>query len=626
MKTDALNDARILLASLPLFAQGLAGPAGVTVVISGGATTASTNGEQVTLPALPLPTDPADAETAKRLAMLSSGFIAHECGHVRFTDFAYLRSMKDVLSDTLTKSLWNAIEDPWQEAAFIRRFRGARLQLDEMTEALIGHPNFYSVLTTEMSPMWLVSAYCLYLLRGDIREQKPFQELAEKSRPALVQIFGAGFVTRLEVLMDVHGPKLDSTEKALDLALRVKGAMEEEKERQEQEQQQEQQKPNDAEDGSSEDDGSSSDGEDESGDQGGDSQSTDEDGQGGDDSSGDDSGDGKGGKPDAGDGSKQDGAGGDHAANGAGGGSGDPDVIKQALQDALDGNGDMVEDLSDGVAREISQNVKDIERNGHTGHVKDDPNAIVRDPGKVPPRKPYQQGVFDPMASMAQSGRLRALMANELQSLQLLREHEAPRGAVLNERRIHRSSSGDRRLFLQTDDRKKLNTAVFFLADVSGSMGDEPIKLEAEALYASAVALNGLTGVSTAIGTFPGYGMVLNFGEQAMRVPERFALGATGSTPMAEGVLWASRLLMQRREERKILIVTTDGAPDCHTTAVAQIAAAKLMGIEVMGLGIRLPMVETLFEKSAVIQSIDEISGAMLSMVRGALRAQLQAA
>ena len=616
MKRDALREARALLASLPLFAQGLAGHAGVSVVFSKQATTAKTDGKEITLPPLPLPMHERDADQANRLFTFARGFVAHEVGHVRFTDFRYLNAQADLRDDSLLKSIWNAIEDPLQEREFIKVFRGAGKQLDDMTEALIGHPNFYQPLTAQDTPKWLVAAYLLYALRAELRDQAAFRELAEQSRPALVEVFGEGFVTRLDVLVDVHGPKLGSTQDALDLARRVKQAMEEE-----------QKKQQDAADKDTDDsnDGATDDGGGDAGDEG-------EDG----DQDAADSGGSQGTTPDAdgdGDGDGDaDADAGDTSVDGDQGGQGpaDPSAAADALRDALDGNGRDLQDLGEALAQELKDTSEDIKRSGSDGEIADHDSAPVVAPG-APARSALTRGHFDPMEALGQSGRLRALLSNELQSLQLLREEEAARGSVLNQRTVHRTSTGDRRLFLRMDERRRLNTAVFLLADVSGSMltaqnGAIPIDLTSKALFATATALNGLSGVTTAVGTFPHFGMALNFGESAARNASNFALGTTGCTPMAEGVLWASRMLAMRQEERKLLIVLTDGQPDNPGTTKAQIAAAERMGIECMGLGICLPMISTLFAQHAVIQKIEEIAPAMLSMVRGALRSQLQAA
>src|SRR5690606_4755431 len=109
----------------------------------------------------------------------------------------------------------------------------------------------------------------------------------------------------------------------------------------------------------------------------------------------------------------------------------------------------------------------------------------------------------------------------------------------------------------------------------------------------------------------------------AMAKKDHFALMHTGSTPMAEGIQWAARQLVTRKEERKILIVATDGAPDNVVSAMAQIAAAEAMGIEVHGLGILHAGVTSLFKKSVVISSIEELPHSMVNMVRGAMRSQL---
>src|SRR5690606_17431043 len=126
--------------------------------------------------------------------------------------------------------LLNAIEDPRQEVELISDFPGTRRHLNALANDCIDKPGFYCRLKPDDSPSWLVSAYSLYVLRGSIREEPEFEALAEQSRPALVEAFGEGFTTRLDVLLDVHGTKMRSSADALALARRVITAMQEEAE------------------------------------------------------------------------------------------------------------------------------------------------------------------------------------------------------------------------------------------------------------------------------------------------------------------------------------------------------------------------------------------------------------
>lgn len=616
---NAVRDARLALASLPIFAQALAGQTKVEVVIDARASTAMTDGQRIIIPALPLPANESDVDTATRLVTLVRGFIPHEIGHVHETDFGVM-SEAGQSGGAALHSILNAIEDPRQEASLIRRYRGTRKQLDEMTEALIGTEGFYNRLEESDDPSWLIGAYVLYSLRGSIRDQRAFEELAEQSRPALVARFGERLVSSIDVLVNTFGTTMRSTKDAYDLAKRLIKAIEDEQQNLDPPPPAAESDPNAQQDGESDDSSGQAGGD--SGDEDSDSQPQ---GGGGD---GEDSGD----SDQEGGGSDQDGGGdsngsgaddGTDQADGSSGGSGgpeDPSAAKKALQDVLDGNGEGVRDLGDQLADQIKADVEELNPRSN-GAVYEAPLAIEDGGGRA------TTGMkIDDVAAIRQSSRLRAVMKQELQSMQLQRDHESVRGTVLNQRRIHRTSSGDRRIFLHQDERRELNTAVFLLCDVSSSMNGERIKLASEALYAAAAALNDLTGVTTAVGVFPGYRLALRFGERAIPNKEHFGLHASGNTPLAQGVAWASRHLMQRQELRKVLLVASDGQPSCVPSALAQIQAAEAAGIETMGLGIELPQIKSIFETSETITALEELAPAMMSMLRNTLRTQLQAA
>jgi nitric oxide reductase activation protein len=74
--------------------------------------------------------------------------------------------------------------------------------------------------------------------------------------------------------------------------------------------------------------------------------------------------------------------------------------------------------------------------------------------------------------------------------------------------------------------------------------------------------------------------------------------------------------LAQRREDRRIVIVLTDGLPDDPTVAHEAIAAAKRLGIEVYGLGIASQHLETLMPETGVtIEGLSELPGALFGLV-----------
>ena len=624
MKMDALSAARVTLAAVPLYAQGLVGATRVRVIFDRSAVTARTNGTDIILPALPLPRNAEDVEGALNLAKKVQGFIPHEVAHCRFTDFESIaeRFPQGLVSprDHLVKSLENVIEDARIEKKLIALYPGTRGQIDDMCE-LLSKEGWFNPCEQDAEPARILTSYALYTVRGLIRGQAMFDQLALESRPAVVARFGEGFTTRLDVLLENRAPKCTSTADVLQLADVIVDVLEDEEKKAEEES------------NANSDDST-----------GGDSNQAQGDGQ-QDDGDGDDqAGSGSGGDQTS-EGAIADAAG--DGAGGAGGDAGDVDGTEsgaagttpsaQDILDAIKAARDGAEmhgekDLGDVASAAIQAQVEAAvqraldDEDDRLEYVRDSNASMKTIDVEGNPNRPRTEGSFDPSQANRLTQRITALMRNELQVLQRERTLETHRSGALNQRRLSRADSGDRRLFISTTEKKKLNTAVFILEDISGSMKGDRIKLASNACFAGASSMNALKGVTTAVGTFPGYSLALRFGERAQAKKDHFALKDEGSTPMAEGILWAARQLVSRKEDRKILIVATDGDPDCKVSAAAQIAAVEAMGIEVHGLGILHTGVTKLFKKNAVIRSIDELPHAMVSMVRGSIRSQLIAA
>jgi nitric oxide reductase activation protein len=154
----------------------------------------------------------------------------------------------------------------------------------------------------------------------------------------------------------------------------------------------------------------------------------------------------------------------------------------------------------------------------------------------------------------------------------------------------------DPRVFSKRLIQQSLNTSVVCLLDTSGSMVDGDarprVEIAREAMLATMMALQSLRNVEGAAAAFPGKGygaveLLSDFDERPDDVSSRFAVGASGGTPMAEAILWASyRLSTRSPDRRKIILVATDGAPNDPNATRQVIASAQRVGHEVYGLGI----------------------------------------
>lgn len=221
-------------------------------------------------------------------------------------------------------------------------------------------------------------------------------------------------------------------------------------------------------------------------------------------------------------------------------------------------------------------------------------------------------------SSIALSTRLNGL----LQGTVLVRSRSASTGSV-DYRNIAKLSINDYRVFLQRGERHGLNTAVHILLDNSGSMSGPPIKLACQACFALASALSAMNGVTVAVTAFPGtYGKtVAPLLRPKERLHDKFSVIATGNTPLAEALWWVIRGMATQVEERKIILVVTDGEPDSDVLAKNALEAAHSQGLEVLGIGINTLSIQRLLPEGCArtINALPELAPAMFGMLEKAM-------
>ncbi len=212
-----------------------------------------------------------------------------------------------------------------------------------------------------------------------------------------------------------------------------------------------------------------------------------------------------------------------------------------------------------------------------------------------------------------------------LQTQTLSRTHTGRRGRV-DGNRLHRLAAENPRVFKQAAAKQSINTAVHILLDCSGSM-DNCMSLANSACYSVASALHRIRGVNVGVTAFPGewdyeerctVSPILKHGQ---RMHTRFAATAHGSTPMGEALWWICQQMMALKEDRKIILVLTDGYPDSRQNTEAALDAAHNLGFETIGIGIgeHGSFISTFIENSRVINDIQELAPAMFGVLQQAL-------
>lgn len=257
-------------------------------------------------------------------------------------------------------------------------------------------------------------------------------------------------------------------------------------------------------------------------------------------------------------------------------------------------------------------------------------------------------------------------MAKQLERLILARKRSmfepGKRSGRLHSANLHRLSTGDDRIFRRKFETKIKDTAVEILTDMSGSMSGDKMKTAAHSSYALAQMLQRVsipcevmtftTGsgspeyrkeMQEAINrlgrTFSHTGVCTHhilkgFNERIdSNVSKRFAhLGDghgnrwMGANCDPESVYAAGVRLARRPEERKILMVLSDGHPAFSGDGAAGfdrlkevVKTCEMSGMDVIGIGIQDTAVRNFYPKCVVIQRATDLPATIMGEMKGML-------
>ena len=119
----------------------------------------------------------------------------------------------------------------------------------------------------------------------------------------------------------------------------------------------------------------------------------------------------------------------------------------------------------------------------------------------------------------------------------------------------------------------------------------------------------------------PDVNILVDFG--AKPLSENFNHHPYDGTPTATAI-WAARaMLLQRTEPRKIMLILTDGCPDCDNETCAATDKSINDGIEIAAIGIMHTGVRRLWENHRIIQSLHELPAAMFGVMEELLTSRL---
>lgn len=571
--------------NIPLLAKILGNQMGLSVVFSNTATTASIN---MKTKVITLPEAMCNSGKASDVVLIR-GFIAHEAvGHGRHTDKDTLMKIKSKFEG----SLINVLEDIRIEKAAWKCYPGVRSILSELVDYLVQDEktDFMGQFTTEeklasVPPVHLLLGFLLTYLRATCLKQTINFDLHEKvTRDA----FGDDLVDQIvEIALKAEHAK--STEDVYVLANQIIDLLKENTPEDEQD--------GEGADGSgqgqSDSDSDSDDSEGDSGEQSGKSkgkgkskskpskgkdEKSDEDSDGKSDSEGAEGDKSNEEGTDEGDGVSE-GSGGDsdddsgNAEGGSEGESGDEDEGDQSVQSKSSS--------SKQSSPHIQNNLKELLDNLDNSDVKTGLEEMIAEMVEEiaetfanQSRQGFQKQqikVIQPTPAYNENGTYTFLRANSIKLSSRLEDmleakveesEELSSSGLLSSRRMPKIKLLDTQVFTRdVSETEGLNTSVFILGDMSGSMQGEESHFLMDAVLSLSTSLD-KNDVPFAISYFDDFAYeVKQFGERFQKVKGRIQqyYNPRGSTPIFESMVYAAGKAIETNCQRKVLLVITDG-------------------------------------------------------------------
>lgn len=256
----------------------------------------------------------------------------------------------------------------------------------------------------------------------------------------------------------------------------------------------------------------------------------------------------------------------------------------------------------------------------------------------------------------ATSHKLQNRLAGLVEATQRQPVRPARRGKRINTKHLARMSVGDTRIFSAKDSVKKPNAAVHILVDMSGSMfvanADMP-SVEARSIDASdienamgeadsseklgikmpfQIARNACMALTQALLRIKGVNVgatafasrheitpMLRHGETLNhKTLPRFAVRPEGNTALAEALWYSGVELSKTSEERKVMIVLTDGEPNDHWACQGAIRELS-KSVEFVGIGILNDAITGLIDNATVVNDLADLEATLMDVARAAI-------
>jgi Mg-chelatase subunit ChlD len=580
--TVTANKLTAIQGALPLVMKAVGRQVGAQLKL--GAPLAMTDLESNTVYLPSLPFDDPEVET------LAYGFLIHESGHLRFTE-----RVDHLLTSKFHHSLCNTLEDIRIEREIARRYRGFDPLLKRLVNRLVNN-GFFRAPQPDRTLSEKLKAYLLYRLRSEVLGQDALAQYADMAEAQFREDVSPGLAARIGSVIG-RAPSMRSTADAAILAGEIVQLIKDERD-----QQSSPIPPHDQPEpshGENNEDGADAPqpGVGESSDTTGSDNPIDHDGQ-------------SAGPSDSG--SPTDGR---LSTNG----QLDPADRAKQLDDLLnsedDGSdGDFGQQLGQVLTEEAG---KSVTKNGGCGAG----NHLACQP--LTPENPSTLL----SASRAATSALRTKLTRVLEASARRRIKPCQYGYHIHEPQLVEVMLGDNRLFQQKVHKRSLNTAVQMLLDRSGSMSEDDMEIAKQSALAISLSLENTRHVKSGAAAFPGYeqevDVLKRMGENVRASASRFAgLNSSGGTPLLPALVWATDELIHCKEQRKIMLVITDGGPDQFEECKKFITRCWIGRIEVYGIIIgagNKAMGEALIPVCCCIEDIRELPRALFTMLQNQL-------
>ena len=620
----------------------------VRVVFTGDG--AATDGNIIKLPSLDH-----NADVSEEQAAIMRGYVDHEAGHVRHTDFTVLRKHKDELAkNKLLHSCANALEDIWLEQRVRAEYPGASDNIKATADAV--NREFLDNVKADderlRDPVWVGPVAATWIGRTEYVPETTKQcidMLDDELREQITDI-----VRRVDGCRNSH--------EIFDLAREFEGAMRKGREDREID------KPETPEGAPSEERGDGSMGESDEFEE----TTTHEDEQDGSTSEAGDT-----------DGDVDDGSRGSDASDKDGTdkpeGSPDADRVSDGEKLHDDGNvsppehdvDDVYEDFDLKKAIDHMMEKSTLKGDGGSAtyrpwstehdkwhHRTDEPNKYGRKSYNNFGHHILAQGAASDyehrltrIAGTSNSIRRkleRALLAKETRDWDTGRE-----AGRLDTKRLVSAVAGRVNVFKTRTDRAELDTAVTILVDLSGSMGGYPAEIATDVAICISEALErtsinyevlGFENMTEVVGSDDAWREMICEGYEKwsrvepidMIVFKKFderlvqARGAIatmeklarGNNTDGECVELAYKRLVDRPEKRKVMMVLSDGYPEAAGDRVQQNRHLKNVtkmiegsDVDLVGIGICSNAVETFYSKHVVVKKLDDLAGTVMDQL-----------